>query len=95
MNVLKVFTQSCLSVKLFAAQVTHQCVLTVVIKHVRSKLSVLNKFLAAYQTFVIFSSSVSSNVPVECLLSGKAIVAHRTTVWSLACVYTTKRESSD
>lgn len=65
------------------------------IKHVRSKLGVLNKFLAAYQTFMIFASSMSSNVPVECLLSGEAIVAHWTTVWSLASVYTTKREISD
>jgi hypothetical protein len=82
MNVINVLTKSSLSVELFAACITCVSILSVVVKHVSSQLSVLDERFATNFAFMIFSSSVSSNMSIESFLSCKAIAAHWTTVWA-------------
>lgn len=57
------------------------------VKHVRSELRVLDEFLSTYEALVILASCVSSNVSVERLFSGEAVVTHWTAVRPFAGVY--------
>lgn len=78
MNECDVLGQSRLSVELFAAQITHQRHVIVVMEHVRSQLRVLNEIFAANVTLVIPLSRVRFDVPIQRLFGGESIAAHWT-----------------
>lgn len=86
------FPQSRLSVELFSTLVACHCVLSVVVKHVRFKLRVLNEFFAANFAFVISPACVRPDVSVERFLGCKLVATLWTCVWTFAGMNASKNQ---